>query len=225
MKKSLIFYYEWLPLINSLPDESRLCFYDTILNPDRRNSDIQDPHLKAIIAFISSKVEENEDKYQQVIEKRRAAGAEGGKQKAANASKSQQVVASGSKSQQNLANLADNVNDNVNVNDKDNDLNKEKINKKEKVSLESLSISHISDWLKEKRSKGLYINHDETRVLEIFKDYCRSKGKKYLDYPAALRGAFDWDKCQPRQATKARNTHLDFDKQDYTKGTEGFNVV
>ena len=68
-----------------------------------------------------------------------------------------------------------------------------------KISLEVLSVDHISVWLMKKRSEGKYINHDEHFILEKFKDYCLSKGKKYHDYAAAYRNAFNWDSCQPKQ--------------------------
>jgi uncharacterized phage protein (TIGR02220 family) len=59
----------------------------------------------AITPFINQ-FKRDSEKYIQVIEKRRKAGAKGGKQKVANASKSKEKV----------ANLADSVNDNVSVN-------------------------------------------------------------------------------------------------------------
>lgn len=69
----------------------------------------------------------------------------------------------------------------------------------ERVTLESLSVEHIKDWLSEKRSAGIYKDHDEHAILEGFKDYCRSKGKKYTDYPAALRNAFQWERFAPQK--------------------------
>lgn len=71
--------------------------------------------------------------------------------------------------------------------------------KPKKVTLEELSVSHVADWLAEKRSKGKYLKHDEDYVLEVFKDYCRAKGKKYSDFVAAYRNAFDWDRVQPKE--------------------------
>lgn len=107
-KNSLIFYYEWLPLIASLANASKLRFYEIITNPDLRDIEINDdPHLKGIVDFIKIKIFQNEAKYNKVIESRKLAGAKGGKQKVANASKPKQKV----------ANVADNVNVNENVND------------------------------------------------------------------------------------------------------------
>lgn len=76
------------------------------------------------------------------------------------------------------------------------------LSKKPKVTLDELSVDHIADWLAQKRSEGRYIDHDPIMVLEKFKDYCKSRGKKYADYKAAYRGAFDWDKCQPTKSAK-----------------------
>ncbi len=68
-----------------------------------------------------------------------------------------------------------------------------------KIGIDDLSVDHISDWLAEKRTQGKYTHHDENFILERFKDYCKSKGKRYNDYIAAYRNAFEWDSCQPKQ--------------------------
>lgn len=74
-----------------------------------------------------------------------------------------------------------------------------------KIKLADLSISHIADWLAEKKSEGRYLEHDPQFVLEKFKDYCKSKNKKYDDYVAAYRNAFDWEKCQPQGKKNGSN--------------------
>jgi hypothetical protein len=80
-----------------------------------------------------------------------------------------------------------------------------------RVTLNELSVDHIQNWLAEKRSKGEYVYHDEHRVLELFKDYCLSKGKTYKDYIAAYRSAFTWEKCHPKESqngnTRQPTTH------------------
>jgi hypothetical protein len=70
--------------------------------------------------------------------------------------------------------------------------------KKPAVSLDELSVNHIMDWLSKKRLEGKYIYHDEADILEVFKNYCLSKGKRYVDYVAAYRNAFEWERCQPK---------------------------
>lgn len=71
--------------------------------------------------------------------------------------------------------------------------NEKKSKKNEnKVSLDDLSIDHIRDWLMQKRVSGKYLTVDEDRALEMFKDYCLSKGKTYKDYVSAFRNSFEW---------------------------------
>ena len=78
-----------------------------------------------------------------------------------------------------------------------------------KVSLAELSVEYIRDWLTEKRVQGKYLLHDEHFVLDQFKNYCQAKGKRYADYVAGYRNAFEWDRCQPyaRTAQAARASH------------------
>jgi hypothetical protein len=77
--------------------------------------------------------------------------------------------------------------------------------KAEKVSLQELSTEHIAEWLNQKRALGKYLCHDEFSILERFKDYCLSKGKKYNDYIAAYRNAFEWDTSQPKGTQPAKS--------------------
>lgn len=75
-----------------------------------------------------------------------------------------------------------------------------------KVSLSELSVDHIKDWLAEKRMHGKYIHHDEQHILDIFKNYCESKGIKYANYIAAYRNAFEWKQFQQYSGYNARAT-------------------
>jgi hypothetical protein len=61
-----------------------------------------------------------------------------------------------------------------------------------KPSFEDLTIDCIQPWLDQKRACGKYLTIDEYELLEMFKDYCRSKKPKYSDYTAAFRNAFKW---------------------------------
>ena len=83
---------------------------------------------------------------------------------------------------------------------------KEKINKKEKVSLDNLSLDHVKDWLTTKRVAGKYLTIDEHRLLEKFKDYCRGNGKRYKDYVAAFRNAFEWQNAPTKGEINGRST-------------------
>lgn len=59
--------------------------------------------------------------------------------------------------------------------------------------IEALSLNDISGWLAEKRANGRYLTIDEQALLEMFKDYCRAKKPKYVDFVAAFRNAFNWE--------------------------------
>lgn len=81
-----------------------------------------------------------------------------------------------------------------------------------KVSLNELSVDHISEWLTRKRAEGKYLNHDEYFVLEQFKNYCESKGKRYANYVAAYRNAFEWGRCKPKEGSGRESAHETFGK-------------
>jgi hypothetical protein len=72
------------------------------------------------------------------------------------------------------------------------------------IGLDDLRIDHIAEWLAEKRKGGAYINHDPQAVLDGFKDYCRANGKRYKDYVAAYRNAFEWERFAPKQTPKSK---------------------
>ena len=74
-------------------------------------------------------------------------------------------------------------------------------NNKQKVTLDELSTSHVSQWLAKKRLLGKYVNHNESDILETFKNYCESKGKKYENFIAAYRNSFEWERNQPKANT------------------------
>ena len=81
-----------------------------------------------------------------------------------------------------------------------------------KITLEDLSVKHVDEWLKKKRSEGKYLNYDEENVLEVFKNYCYAKKPAYKDFVAAFRNAFEWDsfrkkfeQSQPKPANNPIN--------------------
>lgn len=77
--------------------------------------------------------------------------------------------------------------------------------KKTKIGLKELSVDHISEWLEGKRAGGKYLTIDEHRLLEMFKDYCTSKGRTYKDYIAGFRNAFEWSNA-PRKGEENAKT-------------------
>ena len=98
--KTTNIYTEWLPLIDTLPDEQAGKVFKAILK--YQNGD--DIELKnPIWLFIKTKIDEYNNKLADIKEKRRISGSYGG---LAKASKCYQMPASDSKAKQDVANLA-----------------------------------------------------------------------------------------------------------------------
>jgi len=69
-KDSFVFYREWMPLIKTLPDASRLKFYDMLCVYDGGEFPATgDPHLDGVVQFVFTKVAENNAKYTKKCEK------------------------------------------------------------------------------------------------------------------------------------------------------------
>lgn len=71
MRGSLLIYKEWNPLIQSLPKEKRLRFYDILFTYEDDSSlpEIKDPHLKSVLDFVLNKVKDNDVKYEAKCQK------------------------------------------------------------------------------------------------------------------------------------------------------------
>ena len=96
------------------------------------------------------------------------------------------------------------------------DANKNKINKIKEdkevnitraKKIDALSVNDVSDWLEQKRVAGKYITIDEHELLEMFKDYCRSKNPAYKDYVAAYRNSFKWTNAPKKGSTHEQSTY------------------
>ena len=69
-KDSFVFYREWMPLIKTLPDASRLKFYDMLcVYGGGEFPATGDPHLDGVVQFVFTKVSENNAKYTKKCEK------------------------------------------------------------------------------------------------------------------------------------------------------------
>lgn len=78
--KSIIIYREWLSLIKGLSEADQAKLWNLILEEDYRDSEISNS-LKGIFNFIKLKIDENNQKYQSIIERNRINGANGGRPK------------------------------------------------------------------------------------------------------------------------------------------------
>lgn len=119
-KNSFLLYTSDYKCIKDLPLEQKGALLDAIFEYASTGTIIDLPPVVSMaFNFFRSHIDDNTEKWNEKVEKRRAAGRLGGLAKAENSKQSQANLANAKdakQSQANLANLADNVNDNVNVN-------------------------------------------------------------------------------------------------------------
>ena len=162
----------------------------------------QPPDLPAgpqmAFAFISAQIDRDMKKYQEVIEKRRAAGSAGGKHKASKAKQEVASLANASTCYQAVTNLPDNENDNDNVNDikkKDTKVSKEK-------SFQPPTVENVREYCQE---GGYKVD------AECFVNFYESKGwmvgkNRMKDWKAAVR---NWSRNDQKTSPKAGNRAID----------------
>ena len=163
-KESFIFYRDWKDAIQDLPDNVRLEIYETVIEYAITGTVRElEPVSNIAFSFIKQTIDRDVIKYNAVIERNRANGLKGGAPKGNNnASKKQPKQA-----------------------DNDNDLNKENINKKEKIQFAEF-VSMTNDEYKSLVAK-LGSEENVTLCIKILDNYKGSKGAKYKsDYRAIL---------------------------------------
>lgn len=69
-KDTFVFFREWRTIIGTLPDASRLKFYDMLSSYEGGELPVSgDPHLDGVVSFVFTKVAENNKKYQEKCDK------------------------------------------------------------------------------------------------------------------------------------------------------------
>ena len=172
-RESFLFYRDWWESMKD-NDAIRYEVYDAIMT--KVFDDIEpevSPMAKMALKFILPVIGRDHDKYNDVREKRKAAGRLGGLKKTENVAN----LANGSKCQQsiaNVANLADNVNVNDNVNENKNNKKTPKGVKKEKEV--AASAATPEDELKKRA--GVFCNS----LVPYVKTYGKEMIRKFYYY-------------------------------------------
>ena len=156
-KNSFLLYTSDYKCVKDLPLEQKGALLDAIFEYASTGTIIDLPPVVSMaFNFFRSHIDDNTEKWNEKVEKRRAAGRLGGLAKAENSKQSQANLANAKdakQSQANVANLAVNVNDNVNVNvSTEVDIKENTIvSKKDELSLSSPSEEFIkfNQWLDE----------------------------------------------------------------------------
>ena len=156
-KNSFLLYTSDYKCVKDLRLEQKGALLDAIFEYASTGTIIDLPPVVSMaFNFFRSHIDDNTEKWNEKVEKRRAAGRLGGLAKAENSKQSQANLANAKdakQSQANVANLAVNVNDNVNVNvSTEVDIKENTIvSKKDELSLSSPSEEFIkfNQWLDE----------------------------------------------------------------------------
>lgn len=173
-RESFLFYRDWWESLRD-NDAIRYEVYDAIM---AKVFDNIEPEVSSManmaLKFIFPVIGRDNDKYNDVREKRKAAGRLGGLKKAENIA-SVANLANGSKCQQSVANLA-NLADNVNVNDNINK-NKEKTPKGVKKEKEVAASAATPEDELEKRAEVLY-----NTLVPYVSMYGKDMIRQFYDY-------------------------------------------
>lgn len=149
-KNSFLLYTSDYKCIKDLPLEQKGALLDAIFEYASTGTIIDLPPVVSMaFNFFRSHIDDNTEKWNEKVEKRRAAGRLGGLAKAENSKQSQANVANAKDAKQSQANLAVNVNDNVNVSTEVDIKENTIVSKKDELSLSSPSEEFIkfNQWL------------------------------------------------------------------------------
>lgn len=204
MKDTTIFYHEWLPLINSLPNEKRLKFYDLIFSITKNceqnehvfnlfkeqkiNVDFSDNHFMSIFNFVCQKILENNKKYKDEIGKRKFAGVMSGKARRKKGTHVQSVEQKGTKRTDSDSDNDIIKKDNTNV------LSKEKPT----LKLKKLEIPNLEEVKAYASEAKLLCNYEKFFDHFTANGWKQSNKNPIIDWKAALR---NWDRNESRFAS------------------------
>ena len=210
-KESFILYTEQKEVIDNLTDEDAGKLFKGIFEYAVGNEPEFHNLLKLVFIPIRQQLERNAKKYSEIKEKRRIAGAKGGKQKVAN-------QANANFAKQSQANQAVNVHDNVHVNDNDNvylskDKYKENNNtNSQKEKFKKPTLEEIKKYCLERKNS---IN-----PIQFF-DFYESKGwligkNPMKDWQAAIR-TWEQNQAKYKNAPKTQESggNFDYDNTPY----------
>jgi hypothetical protein len=168
-RKSFIFNIEWQEVLLEYPAEVRLEVYDAIIEyvASGTLSELK-PMARIAFSFIKKEIDYNEQRYQDVVNKRSEAGKRSAESRNNNKSTNSTNV---NKCQQASTNATDNVNDNDIVNDlKERELSNDNPPKKETSSFPQAEPKFFED---DKPSEKI----DYDRIVDLYHKACPSYPK------------------------------------------------
>lgn len=206
MKDSIVLYASYAEKFQKLSDEQFGKLFRMMFKYQSEGVVPESDDIAISLAFDAIKydVDRNNQRYEEICEQRRIAGAKGG---IAKASKSKQMVANANKSKQNLANVADKDNDNDKDNDKDNEI------KKKRELFKPPTIEEVKAYCEE-RKNGV--------DADTFVDFYAAKGwmvgsNKMKDWKACVR---TWEKRHQKTGTQQAEAENEATKKRHDKYDE-----
>lgn len=191
MKKSFILYTEVWPVVQKLDMEQRGRLFTAIMqHAMEEEPEKLDILTDVVFSFIASQMDRDNQKYQEICERRAEYGRRGGLASAqAKATKSKQT-------KQKQANQADNDNDNENDNDNDNDNENENENEAP-VALPDLSLRD------EESLRSVAGDRADGLIEDVRAYYTSHPEKAFPGWPIALaqfdRNQRRWNKGSPKR--------------------------
>jgi len=204
-RKSFIIHIDALDVLDELTDEQAGQLLKAIASYQKTGAHELQGLLGAVFVPFKNQFDRDIIKYNQTCETNKNNGLKGGRPKT---EKTQTVILGYSENRQEPNLTQPNPEKPYNDSDSGNGSDNETVSEKEKIKkrdLENLSVDDVQDWLAEKRLAGKYVTVDEHALLDKFKNYCLASGKKYKDYVAAYRNAFEWDNVPQKKQERKTN--------------------
>lgn len=207
-KKSFLFNVEWHEVLKDYPAEVRLEVYEAIIRYCGSGilSEMK-PLAKMAFAFIKREIDYNENRYQETIEARRAAGRKGadktnGKRRQTSANSAFAEIENG-KRRQTSAKTADNDNvydnDNINVVDEDHAHARESLDDYQQRLSEDAMF-----W--ENAAMSRHVDIDTLKaMLPRFVADSKARDKTDATYSDFKNHFLSWFNCQDKPQKKTRN--------------------
>ena len=215
-KNSFLLYTSDYKCIKDLPLEQKGALLDAIFEYASTGTIIDLPPVVSMaFNFFRSHIDDNTEKWNEKVEKRRAAGRLGGLAKAENSKQSQANVANAKDAKQSQANLAVNVNDNVNVSTEVDIKENTIVSKKDELSLSSPSEEFIkfNQWLDKHCPFVLKVKTQMTEP-EYQKLLAKYTKKEISDVLESLNNWKDF----PKKRTNVYRSTLDELKKKFGEG-------
>ena len=175
-KNSFVLYTNYLEQLELLTDaEKGQLFMAIMRHANKEDAGELTGAVKMAFSFIRAQMDRDCEKYNNTVEKRRQAGAQGGRPKTTEEKQNEAKKANGFSEKQNEAKKPDNENDNVNVNDNVNDSLRESNN--------NAREAHTPSQAPQKHKHGQYgwVKLTDKEYNQLILEFGKDKADRFID--------------------------------------------